>query len=256
MLRLRIASALVLAPLVLVAVWFGSWTFAALVGAAGVLLAWEWTRLSLGRFGVAGILLGAMAGGVATLALVRPMLGLALIAVAAVLAPVSQRVAGRSLLWAGGGAFYIGLPVLALVWLRGEGAPMVYWLLSLVWATDIGAYAAGRVVGGPKLLPRISPKKTWAGLVGGVFSAAAVGAIAALLTEKNIPTVAGLSGMLAVVAQTGDFAESWMKRHFGVKDSSGIIPGHGGVMDRLDGLLAAAPVVGMLHLLYEGGLPQ
>ena len=256
MLRLRIVSALILAPPALAAVWFGSWAFVALAAVAGVLLAWEWTRLSLGRFGVAGIILAVMAGGVAAVALVRPALGLALIALAAAIAPLSQRVEGRSLAWIGVGAFYIGLPVLALVWLRGEGAPMVFWLLFLVWATDIGAFAAGRMIGGPKLWPRVSPNKTWAGLLGGMLSAAAVGAIAAQLTEKNIPTVAALSGMLALVAQVGDFAESWMKRHFGVKDSSGIIPGHGGMMDRLDGLLAAAPVVGTLHLLYEGGLPQ
>lgn len=256
MLRARILSALVLAPLALLAVWKGDWAFALLAAVAGGLMAWEWTRLCLGRFGPGGWVLGAMALVVAASGMSAPLWGLAAIAVAALAAPLAQRLPGRSLLWMASGAIYIGLPALALVWLRGLGRETMFWLLFLVWATDIGAYAAGRAIGGPKLLPKVSPKKTWAGLVGGVVSAAAVGAVVGLVTGTSPARLAVLSAALAVVAQMGDLAESSVKRHFGVKDSSGIIPGHGGVFDRLDGLLAAAPVVAALCLAFGGGLPQ
>ena len=120
---------------------------------------------------------------------------------------------------------------------------MVFWLLAVVWATDIGAYFAGRGIGGPKLAPSISPNKTWAGLIGGALSAGLVGTLAAGLTDSDA-TLLVVGGMiLAVVAQGGDLLESWCKRHFGVKDSSHIIPGHGGILDRVDGLLAVLPVV-------------
>ena len=122
-----------------------------------------------------------------------------------------------------------------------QGRDLVFWLLAVVWATDIGAYFAGRGIGGAKLAPAISPNKTWAGLIGGALAAALVGIIAArLLGSGAIPLAVG--GMaLAVVAQGGDLLESWCKRRFGVKDSSHVIPGHGGILDRVDGLLAVFP---------------
>lgn len=256
MLRQRILSALVLAPLALAAVWYGSWAFVLLASLAGGLLAWEWTRLCLGRFGAGGVVLGLMAVTVAVLGLTGPLWGLLVIVTAAVAAPLAQSAAGRSNWWMVSGALYIGLPTLALVWLRSQGRETILWLLFLVWATDIGAYAAGRAFGGPKLLPRVSPKKTWAGLAGGVVSAGLVGAGVALATNLSPWLLILVSAGLAVVAQAGDLAESSVKRHFGVKDSSSIIPGHGGVFDRLDGLLAAAPVVATLCLAFGGGLPQ
>ncbi|MEW5728019.1 MAG: phosphatidate cytidylyltransferase, partial [Pseudomonadota bacterium] len=155
----------------------------------------------------------------------------------------------RAHLWAGLGALYVGLPSVALVWLRGDpevGRETVFWLLLLVWATDTGAYAFGRLIGGPKLMPAVSPKKTWAGLVGGMICAGAVGlAVAAAVPLPNAAGLAVGSAMLAVVAQAGDLLESWVKRRFGVKDSSSIIPGHGGVLDRVDGLLAAGAAVAL-----------
>jgi len=157
--------------------------------------------------------------------------------------------------WQVAGAPYIGLPVLALVWLRADiGYQGTFWLLLVVWATDIGAYAAGRSFGGPLLAPRISPKKTWAGLAGGMVSAAMVGAATALVLGGAWLPLAAISGALAVVAQAGDLAESHAKRHFGVKDASALIPGHGGLLDRVDGVLAVAPVVALLEL-FVGGLP-
>ncbi len=148
---------------------------------------------------------------------------------------------------------YIGLPCLAVLWLRYDaatGTALVYWLLASIWATDTGAYVVGRTVGGPKLAPRISPKKTWSGLIGGVAAAAIAGGLTAWAVELPRPVVFGLiSGMIGAWSQVGDLSESAVKRHFGVKDSSNLIPGHGGFLDRLDGLLFAAPVAAAAVLL-------
>lgn len=123
-------------------------------------------------------------------------------------------------------------------------------MLLLVWATDIGAYASGRLIGGPLLMPVVSPKKTWAGLIGGVVSAGLVGlAVGLILSLPHPMVIMFISGALAVIAQAGDLLESWVKRRWGVKDSSNIIPGHGGVLDRVDGLLAAAAAVALASLV-------
>jgi phosphatidate cytidylyltransferase len=256
LLAARILSSLVLAPVALAAVWLGSWAFAGLAAVAGVLMSWEWTRLCLGRFGAGGGVLAVMAAAVAGTAGAEPVWALALIVVAGIVAPAVQSVAGRSPWWMVAGAFYIGVPTLSLVWIRSLGLETLLWLLLVVWATDIGAYAAGRAIGGPKLMPRVSPKKTWAGLLGGLSAAALVGAVAARWSGFGVPGLAMVSAALAIVAQAGDLAESGVKRYFGVKDSSGIIPGHGGVLDRVDGLLAVAPVVALLCLAFHGGLPE
>lgn len=255
MLRQRILSALVMAPIAIGAVWFGSWAFAALAALAGGLLAWEWERLCHGHFGVAGLLLAVMAVVVSVLGGSYPLCALVVIFIALFAVRWADRAGGRKSIWMIAGVLYIGLPCLALVWLREQGRETLFWLLFLVWATDIGAYAAGRALGGPKLLPRVSPKKTWAGLFGGMISAALVGAATGLGVGDSPVVLAALSSGLAIVAQVGDLAESWVKRRFGVKDSSAIIPGHGGVLDRLDGLLATAPVVAVICLTFGGGLP-
>jgi phosphatidate cytidylyltransferase len=136
-----------------------------------------------------------------------------------------------------------------VVWLdRVGGWPMILWLFVTVWATDSGAFVAGRGLGGPRLAPRLSPNKTWAGFAGGAVSAALVGwATSALAHAAAVPLVAASIG-LAVAAQAGDLAESMAKRRFGVKDSGQIIPGHGGLLDRLDGMLAAAALQWLLTL--------
>ncbi|WP_347272069.1 phosphatidate cytidylyltransferase [Sphingomonas sp. CARO-RG-8B-R24-01] len=148
------------------------------------------------------------------------------------------------------GAAYVGLPVLALLLIRSQPGGIVFalWALALVWACDIGAYFAGRFFGGPKLAPRISPNKTWAGLAGGVLAA---GALAALLhVAYGLPLRLTLATpFLAVLAQIGDLYESWLKRRAGVKDSGTILPGHGGVLDRLDGLVPVAPIAAFLVIL-------
>ncbi|TCP99651.1 phosphatidate cytidylyltransferase [Sphingomonas sp. PP-F2F-A104-K0414] len=148
------------------------------------------------------------------------------------------------------GILYCGLPVLALMIIRrqDEGILFTLWALSLVWACDIGAFFTGRTLGGPKLAPVISPNKTWSGLIGGVVLASAVAAV--LHTQYGLPMRMTLATpVLAVLAQMGDLYESWLKRVAGVKDSGNILPGHGGVMDRLDGLVPVAPVAALLVLL-------
>jgi phosphatidate cytidylyltransferase len=155
--------------------------------------------------------------------------------------------------WTAFGAIWVALPCVCLLWLARDGLAgraTLLWLLGIVWATDIGAYSIGRIFGGPRLAPRWSPRKTWAGLAGGTACAALVGwATAAWLGISPAVPVAAVSAGLASVEQFGDLAESVAKRRFGVKDSSGLIPGHGGLLDRLDGLLAVIPVVALLTLI-------
>lgn len=209
MLRQRILSALILAPLAVIATWIGSWVFALLIAAGAAIAAWEWTRL-----------------------------------------------VGWSPVWVAVGAVYVGLPVLCILWLRDEDRETALWLMAAVWATDSAAYGAGRIIGGWKLLPSVSPNKTWAGLAGGVVGAAIVGALltAGFGLKASPWTLAAASAILALVAQGGDLFESAVKRHFGVKDAGRLIPGHGGLLDRIDGLLAAAPVAAIFCLALGGGI--
>jgi phosphatidate cytidylyltransferase len=252
-LRLRIMSALVMAPVALAAAWLGGWWLAALVLVITLGMCWEWARLATGGgFGATGIATAAT-GVISVGSLLWGVdldvaVGLAIAGSVVVLAiAVVSRTAEP--LWAAGGALWVTLGTAAFLWLAlvgGRGT--LLWLLGIVWATDIGAYAAGRSIGGPKLAPRLSPNKTWSGLGGGLVSAALVGLIAAWLSGAPAVALSLLSGGLAVVAQLGDLAESLAKRHFGVKDSSNLIPGHGGLLDRLDGLLAASIVAGLAAL--------
>ena len=147
------------------------------------------------------------------------------------------------------GVLYCGLPVLALTFLRRQDDGLLtFWALALVWATDIGAFFAGRSIGGPKLAPRISPAKTWSGLIGGIALATALALVLHLFEGLPLHLVLA-TPMLAILAQGGDLYESAIKRRAGVKDSGNILPGHGGVLDRLDGLVPVAPVAALLVLV-------
>ncbi|MGE5517289.1 MAG: phosphatidate cytidylyltransferase [Bacteroidota bacterium] len=253
MLVARILSALVMAPPALAAVWFGGYAFAALVVIAVAIMCWEWDTIVTKRFGWSGRLSALGAVIAAGLAVEQPMAALVVVLGSAVAAAaVAPGQGERPRLWAGLGPLYAGLPAVALIWLRGDGVvgrETMIWLMLLVWATDIGAYAAGRTIGGPLLLPAVSPKKTWAGLIGGMVSAGLVGLATGVVLALPHPLALAVgSGVLAVVAQAGDLMESWIKRRWNVKDSSNIIPGHGGVLDRVDGLLAAALAVAFASL--------
>jgi phosphatidate cytidylyltransferase len=150
------------------------------------------------------------------------------------------------------GMLYAALPTLSLFYLHGQydGIDLSFWTLAIVWSTDIGAYFAGRSIGGPKLAPVWSPNKTWAGLIGGMVAAIVVGFALTLVLHVQ-PRLAAFCGLLAVAAQTGDLFESMMKRRAGVKDSGWMLPGHGGVMDRLDG---AVPVLCIVALIVASGI--
>jgi phosphatidate cytidylyltransferase len=261
----RVISALVLAAGALIAVLVGGWLLTAVVLAAVVVMAGEWSRLlpdvgggprkltmAVTVLTAGGAVLALEGAGRPDVALAGVLLGALLAAAGAALAPgfPPNRVAG--------GVVYIGLPALALVWLRGHvpgGLEHVLWLLLVVWATDVCAYVAGRTIGGPKLAPRVSPSKTWAGLVGGMAGASIVGGLAAMELGAGLWLGAGLGPVMALVAQTGDLFESTLKRRAGLKDSGHLIPGHGGLLDRIDGLVFAAPLFAALVWLFGRAAP-
>jgi phosphatidate cytidylyltransferase len=258
-LRTRVLSALVLLPVALGALYAGGLAFALLVALTAVLMAREWDALTGGAgSGMLGwassiILLAVLALGY------HGHAGWALLALlpgALVLAGLS-RLGGRPMIWPTLGLFWLGLPSLALLWLRmgDNGMLAVLWLFLSVWSCDTGAYFAGRGIGGPKLAPRISPKKTWSGLLGGMFLAAVASVLlAVLLQQKDAALFAALGALLALISQCGDLAESALKRHFDVKDSGALIPGHGGILDRVDGVLFAAPVLALAVAVPASGI--
>ncbi|HVH81996.1 MAG TPA: phosphatidate cytidylyltransferase [Stellaceae bacterium] len=261
-LRLRILSALVLAPLPIIAIWFGGPLLSLLTVAAAIVMAWEWGRLCRGGSGAGGtamMLIGVVTAAVIAACLfgVAPGVLLALVG-ALVVWQVGLHREANAPLWLAAGALWVALPCIILLWLVQSGSASrgtLFWLFAIVWATDIGAYAVGRQLGGPLLAPRWSPRKTWAGLIGGVVCAAIAGwAMAGVLGATAMLPVVLVSAGLAIVEQFGDLAESVAKRRFGVKDASGLIPGHGGLLDRLDGLLAVIPAVALLTLLSGGSV--
>lgn len=262
-LTLRILSASVLAPPVLLAIYAGSPFTELLVLIAGVAMTWEAGNavFATSRPWQAAV---AMVGtGAALLCAGFYSYALAVAVMTLTVASVLAATRTRPGLILAGAAFYLGMGCLAFLWLRqrGDGGLlMVTWLIASVWATDIAAYFTGRAIGGPRLAPRISPKKTWAGLLGGAIGAAAVGAgfafgapeIRAALSLPGPLAMATVGVALAVVAQLGDLLASAFKRYFGVKDASHLIPGHGGVIDRADGLLAASLAVAFATMLTKG----
>jgi phosphatidate cytidylyltransferase len=228
-LQLRMLSAIVMVAITATAFWFGGWFLLILMGAVAIGLFWEWCKLSRAMFAEQlGVLLWCAFG----------------------------------LLYIGVACFFLVMPEVAFL-NTGERpfglvAAQITPLVAVI-ATDVGAYFAGRRFGGPKLAPRISPHKTWSGLVGGMLCAALVFCVATIIPHGVKVTIdeaflswilswAGVGAVVAIIAQSGDLLESWMKRKAGVKDSSNLIPGHGGLLDRLDGMIAVLFIQGMLML--------
>jgi phosphatidate cytidylyltransferase len=220
-LALRWISSLVLAPLVLAVTWYGGWPFVALWTIAACIVLWEWSML---------------VGSPSALA---------------------RRTVASFVVWMLAGLVYAATLLLAPVILRGDAAlgfVAIIFLFAIVWSTDVFAYFVGRALGGPKLMPAVSPKKTWSGAAGGTLGALVAGLIVMKLAGLQLTlAVAAVALMLSVVSQLGDLLESAVKRCFNAKDSSHLIPGHGGLMDRLDGFLTAALAAAMVGLL-RGGL--
>jgi phosphatidate cytidylyltransferase len=251
---MRIAVAAVLIPLAVAIAYAGGWLWTLLVTLAAIGLFVEWLAIvglaGAIRVTVPGVIALAVAGlcfTVGRLDAALIVLGGGFIAVASI-APERRN-------WAAAGFLYAAAAEVASVLLRLDpvkGFAALMFVLLIVWVTDSGGYFAGRGIGGPKLWPRVSPKKTWAGAVGGFAASLAVAAGFAAFDLGRIGPLLMLSGALSVVSQLGDLFESAVKRRFGVKDSSHIIPGHGGLMDRLDGFVAAVVVAALFGFLRGG----
>ena len=274
-LQKRILSAAVLLPVVIAAIWLGHPYFTMLVAIFSAAMAWEFTSVAahervggqtspvpapsvrgwrvLAALGIATALLAVVSVGFG-----RPDIPLWIIVAVGAIAAGAVALAvnrGRAL-WFSLGVVYVAIPAAALVVIRSDptfGMASLVWIIALVVAADTGGYLVGRTVGGPKLAPRISPNKTWSGLAGAVVGAALAGLCTAfILNHTNVWMLTLISAGIGLLEQGGDLVESAFKRHFGVKDTSQIIPGHGGVLDRVDGLLAVAVAVLVINL-WAGG---
>ncbi len=262
-LRTRILSALVMFPVVVAAVVSGTPYFEILVIAAALAMSWEWTRIcGDGHIELHGYLsmaitllaLGAAALGNFDLALVITVTGAAAVLYAA------RDAHGVQAPWTAAGVLAIAIPVISLIWIAAlptAGWKAIMWLFGAVWVTDIAAYGFGRWIGGARLAPRISPGKTWAGLYGGI-ACAALWSVAWgwWFGAPSLLWLMVIGASTAVFAQAGDLGVSKVKRRFGVKNASGLIPGHGGVLDRADGVMGAAPVLAIMLFLTEGNEAQ
>ncbi|MEA3031823.1 MAG: phosphatidate cytidylyltransferase [Sphingomonadales bacterium] len=247
----RFAAGVVMIGVALTATWLGGWWFRLLGAAAAAVMIVEWADMHrvkrLWAYAAAGLIAAALLGLAEYLYpvgeellefdasdLADNWLGFAALAVLAlVVGAASRRVT------MGWGFVYIALPSFALLSLSWIWETLVFWVFAVTWATDTFAYFAGRAIGGPKLAPGISPNKTWAGLIGGMAGAGLAGWLLATWFEME-PFFLWMGAPMGLVAQLGDLYESWEKRRAGVKDSGSLLPGHGGVLDRLDGLLAVA----------------
>jgi len=218
-LTLRVISSAIMAPVTIAIAWFGGWPFVLFWTAAACIVLWEWSRLVAGREGTRTLL--SFAG------------------------------------WMIAGLIYAGVLLFGPVILRSDpslGFVVMLFLFAVVWATDVAAYFAGRAIGGPKLWPAVSPKKTWSGALGGTLGGVVAGlAVVKLAGVALAPHLVVVALVLSAVSQGGDLLESSIKRHFGAKDASQLIPGHGGLMDRLDGFLTAVAAAVMVGLI-RGGL--
>jgi phosphatidate cytidylyltransferase len=274
-LRLRVVSAAVLAPLTLAITYAGGWLFVGLCAIAAGVILWEWTALVLRSADLRilapgwAVLIAAAAfagfhlAGEAWAAIAIGALGAGLLA--AILRRAQARAASAvgtaeetaaSAIWAAGGVVYAGALLLAPAMLRGDpdwGLTALLFLFADVWVTDIAAYFCGRAIGGPLLWSEISPNKTWSGAIGGLAGGVAASvAVAYASGIGKLGVVGVVAFVLSVLAQAGDLFESAVKRRAGAKDASHLIPGHGGLMDRLDGFLVAALAALLIGIIRQG----
>ena len=256
----RIGSAVILAPLALACLWFGREAWALLIAIGGAGCGAEWARLckaspwrgagAVLTFGIAILPIVTYFGGAGPAALVAVVLFFAIWA---------MKSGEEGAAWLAGGMPYLAPAAIALILLRHSaivGRADMFFLVLIIWASDIGAYVVGRLVGGPKLAPAISPGKTWSGAVGGLAAAALIGLVVAFAVGRPLSVFHCLliSMAIGIASQLGDLLESGFKRHFGVKDSGRSIPGHGGLLDRMDGMLTAAPMAALVAVLIGEGI--
>jgi phosphatidate cytidylyltransferase len=253
-LAMRVASAALLAPLALATAYWDSWPFLMFWTLAALGIYWEWTGL-VAKTARLRELAPGLALVIAAALILRGQTGFA-IAIVAIAALIAAGLAADRRVWVASGMIYAGVAFFGPVVIRHDvnlGFAALLFLFAVVWATDILGYAVGRLIGGPLLWPRVSPKKTWSGAIGGTAGAVAAGiAVAYAVGIGNLEVIAALGMFLSVLSQGGDLFESAVKRHFAAKDASGLIPGHGGVMDRLDGFLVAALAAALIGVLRQG----
>lgn len=260
-LKVRIASAAVLAGAGAVAIWLGGVVFAAWVALLAGAIGWEWrsvTHHGGGRCGPdAAYLILAIAGAALLAHFMGPGAAFWWLGGVLALGLAWDMITGQktAAFWALVGGSYCGAAAIALVWLRQfepYGMTSVIWIILVVAAADVGGYFTGKIMRGPKFWPRVSPKKTWSGMVGGLALAFFLGGLFSWATSGTyFVEVCFVSALAAMVSQAGDLAESALKRRFDVKDASNLIPGHGGALDRFDGLIAATLVVAVLTNLRD-----
>ena len=251
----RILAALVLAPIVIFLAWLGGIFFGLMMALVAVLMYWEWTvmtqrsilvpRDAFGVLCVLSLVIAEYVGGTTT----PIIISFSAIVVGLIVIGVAKHKIGWMITGIGVGSSL----ATCLIYLRAiepSGLGLLFFLCFSVWAADIFAYVVGRTVGGPKLMPRVSPKKTWSGFLGGAAGAVIIGGlVASYLFEGSAFLFAALAFVTALAAQVGDLLESHIKRLFNVKDSSNLIPGHGGILDRVDGLVLSAYVFVACYVL-------
>lgn len=261
-LQLRILTAVILGGFTLWLTYIGGLGFTLLMIAMGAAIFYEWTNLSASRLNKAGIIIGWLIMAVIAAMLITHQDALMIIGVLLVASLILLVFTyNKSRGWLAGGLLYAGFPMISLSLLRGDepfGFIAIIFLFGVVWSTDIAAYFTGRSLGGPKLAPKFSPNKTWSGAIGGAAAAVAAGIIvASLVAQPGGFTVPLLALSLSIVSQMGDLGESWVKRRFGAKDSGKLLPGHGGVMDRVDGLIISGSLLYIIGaILAEPDVPS
>ncbi len=256
----RIVSAIILMPLVIAAVYQGGRAFAAMIAFAAVIMLFEWSRMVERRSFTNGFYALVLASALAMYFAASGDYDAALFCAAAGGlggAWFAKRNSGIGI-WSGFAAFYIIIPCIALIWLRLDapsGMALSFLLYGVVWAADSGAFLFGKFIGGPKISYALSPSKTWAGIGGGVLGGCLVGAVfgAWVYGPAAALIYAAIGGVLGAASVLGDLFESGIKRYFGLKDISGFIPGHGGALDRLDGMIFATSAMTGGLLLYMLG---
>lgn len=251
----RILSGILLAAAAISAAWLGGYVFVLLCALGAIAVWWEWATIVQNGAHMASLFVGAATFTAIAIALAAEAPAIAF-AGAIVGASVAAAAVPDARTWAAAGIVYAAAVLIPAVMLRNDtmlGLVAILWLFAIVWAGDTGAYFAGRMIGGPKLAPRVSPSKTWSGALGGTVAGIVAGSLVVVLAGLDwTPVHILLALVVSVAAQVGDLLESAFKRRFGVKDASSLIPGHGGMMDRLDGFLVAAAVALMIGLIHGG----